>query len=1216
MLNEFFKNIVNFLTAVNIDGETNINNSLTVLSSLEVQPNNSHTTLYVENSLVGINTEFPNVSLTVNGKISSNKVIYDEVGNSTMWNSGFTSVSKASANWDSVYSSVKDTSGNWDSVYTSVLNTSANWDSVYSSVLNTSANWDSVYTSVKNTSGNWNSVYTSVNPVSSNWNSVYSTYNKNSATYATIEFSNNKFLPLSGGTITGDLIVDNTLQVGDGNPNFDFIITDEGNVGINTETPNEKLTVVGNISSTGSYYGDGSKLTGIVAGDTIATTLVRTNSGNWDSVYSSVLNTSGNWDSVYSTYNKNSADYTKYDYVNNSFLPLSGGTVTGITQFNNNVTIWGVLSATGGTYFANTIYSTTSAISVVHVGSGPALYVGSIGTGDIASFYDLDQNLEMLHIGGHNGDFPNVGVKTSTPNKDFTVNGEISASEIIYDKDGNSTQWNSVYSSYRSASASVSNYLPLSGGTLTGKLNLSSTAIKAGLNIGQSVSLATPYEIGDLWRNSSGRISYALSTNTASTVAELERANSYTQSQSITNNNNTSPALRITQTGLANALLIDDDTHPDSTPFVINNIGSVGIGLSSLSGIDAKLTVIGNVSATGSYFGDGSKLTGIVAGDTIATTLVRTNSANWDSVYTSVKDTSGNWNSVYSTTNTFSSNWQTTHSTVNILSGYWVKFQPAGEVYPESRASFNSDTYGSGTTYRQLPTRYGGSIVNFYYTNDRWEFVIDDGDTIYEIIQATTTGGTYPWNVSYNNDSGGNELTVFEFQEPVPRLVGTNLALNASEGTSIYASRADHVHPFPSAAQVGAAPLVNNIIPSVHMPPEVDDVEIYSSFIYFPNTELIVTTNISISGYSSSFITGDYKRFSLNNTSINNQFRIYRKYINFTGDLYSNFYFEIRYSNSRWNIFDGFGNLLVRSNNSSNNPYTATWPTGTTVTLKNNLVYDNIIYYSNRIFVDSFNKTSYYFDQGRYFEIDELDPYNIPNNKKSIKFLRTGSYGYEIFSNAGNRPNGKPFYQNDGDSTKYIEYEVDRWRYKEDIYDEDTSAFLYSNIYNAVVGNEEYPWLAKWQANGITGVSNYYNINSYIYNNAPKPLAEQPSSGTSIYAARADHVHPLPTEASNWNSVYTTVQAKSATEWDNTLANSYTHTNFLPLTGGIISANSSTNALTVVGNISATQDYFSGSNKSVFTPQTNTIGVSAVSNIVVVSVLPVTPDPSTLYIII
>jgi hypothetical protein len=310
-------------------------------------------------------------------------------------------------------------------------------------------------------------------------------------------------------------------------------------------------------------------------------------------------------------------------------LPLSGGTLTGNTKINANLTVYGDISATGNSYFSNTVYSTTSALSVVNIGNiGPALYVANNGTGDLASFYDLDADpaIEVLHIGGHNGDYPNVGIKTSTPNKTLTVNGEISASNTIWTSDGNSDLWNTAYKNQTS-------FLPLSGGTLTGKLNLSSTAIKAGLNIGQSVSLATPYEIGDLWRNSSGRISYALSTNTVATVAELERANSYTQSQTITNNNNISPALRITQTGLANALLIDDDTHPDSTPFVIDNLGSVGIGLSSLSGIDAKLTVIGNVSATGLLYGNGSQLTGIVAGDTVATTLVRSNSSNWDSAY-------------------------------------------------------------------------------------------------------------------------------------------------------------------------------------------------------------------------------------------------------------------------------------------------------------------------------------------------------------------------------------------------------------------------------------------------------------------------------------------------------------------------------------------------------------------------------------------------------
>lgn len=40
-------------------------------------------------------------------------------------------------------------------------------------------------------------------------------------------------------------------------------------------------------------------------------------------------------------------------------------------------------------------------------------------------------------------------------------------------------------------------------------------------------------------------------------------------------------ALRITQRGSGEALRVEDDTNPDSTPFVINNAGLVGIGTSS-----------------------------------------------------------------------------------------------------------------------------------------------------------------------------------------------------------------------------------------------------------------------------------------------------------------------------------------------------------------------------------------------------------------------------------------------------------------------------------------------------------------------------------------------------------------------------------------------------------------------------------------------------------
>jgi hypothetical protein len=42
--------------------------------------------------------------------------------------------------------------------------------------------------------------------------------------------------------------------------------------------------------------------------------------------------------------------------------------------------------------------------------------------------------------------------------------------------------------------------------------------------------------------------------------------------------NNSLPALRITQTGTNNAIVVDDTTNPDTTPFVVNNSGNVGIG--------------------------------------------------------------------------------------------------------------------------------------------------------------------------------------------------------------------------------------------------------------------------------------------------------------------------------------------------------------------------------------------------------------------------------------------------------------------------------------------------------------------------------------------------------------------------------------------------------------------------------------------------------------
>ena len=56
-------------------------------------------------------------------------------------------------------------------------------------------------------------------------------------------------------------------------------------------------------------------------------------------------------------------------------------------------------------------------------------------------------------------------------------------------------------------------------------------------------------------------------------------------------------ALRITQTGTGNALVVEDDTNPDSTPFVIDATGSVIKGhtspITSLSGVTPNFQVVG-----------------------------------------------------------------------------------------------------------------------------------------------------------------------------------------------------------------------------------------------------------------------------------------------------------------------------------------------------------------------------------------------------------------------------------------------------------------------------------------------------------------------------------------------------------------------------------------------------------------------------------------------
>ena len=88
---------------------------------------------------------------------------------------------------------------------------------------------------------------------------------------------------------------------------------------------------------------------------------------------------------------------------------------------------------------------------------------------------------------------------------------------------------------------------------------------------------------------------FSANTEYKISLSELRIAvgNVGTGSFTVTSTNSSDSALRITQTGTGNALLVEDSANPDSTPFVVTATGSVGIGTDTPN---SKLDVSGNGS--------------------------------------------------------------------------------------------------------------------------------------------------------------------------------------------------------------------------------------------------------------------------------------------------------------------------------------------------------------------------------------------------------------------------------------------------------------------------------------------------------------------------------------------------------------------------------------------------------------------------------------------
>ncbi len=280
------------------------------------------------------------------------------------------------------------------------------------------------------------------------------------------------------------------------------------------------------------------------------------------------------------------------------------------------------------------------------------------------------------------------------------------------------------------------NYLPLSGGTVSGN-----TTITANLTVSGNSGIN--------W----------FSSNTSSDL------------------------VRITQTGLGNAFVVEDNTNPDSTPFIINSGGSVSVGTTSVfsvgvGGAETKLNVSNGssgVATTGLPIS-----TVFLAESTIGTSigLLSPDAAISQIYFGTPSDTFGsflrwdytNRNLILATANSTGKLIFQTANAVEVaridqsgnmgigLTGATQKLEVSGNT--RIYGSMSADTI-SATTYQNLPDNVTGRYLPLSGGTVTGNTIFTSGLTANTLnVTGNTNVKAFTGTTGYISGSGQNILTV------------------------------------------------------------------------------------------------------------------------------------------------------------------------------------------------------------------------------------------------------------------------------------------------------------------------------------------------------------------------------------------------------------------------------------------------------------------------
>ncbi|NBX74943.1 MAG: hypothetical protein EBQ92_00105, partial [Proteobacteria bacterium] len=144
------------------------------------------------------------------------------------------------------------------------------------------------------------------------------------------------------------------------------------------------------------------------------------------------------------------------------------------------------------------------------------------------------------------------------------------------------------------------------------------------------------------------------------------------------------------------------------------------------------------------------------------------------------------------------SDWNATSGVSQILNKpSLTQFQPNPD--PSTDATATSLTVSGSGAFDFVYTKISSSLyqsqnlTTISFNGTAWELA--DNNSV--IIYTSFDGPAYPWLASWP--------TILVTRNNLTQIVGQPLASTGATGVSVYAARADHVHPFATASQLGAA---------------------------------------------------------------------------------------------------------------------------------------------------------------------------------------------------------------------------------------------------------------------------------------------------------------------------------------------------------------------------------------------------------------------------